>query len=120
MTEAKEHKACLAMLYIDGDNFKNVNDQHGHDTGDDFIRKFGQVLITAVRNHDLVIRMGGDEFIVVLTGLTRDDKKRHSQMMDIIDRIRNELKKVGRLKTSFCSNSFHWNRLLSRSRSNIK
>ncbi|MEB2279377.1 diguanylate cyclase [Lysinibacillus xylanilyticus] len=93
LTEAKEHKACLAMLYIDGDNFKNVNDQHGHDTGDDFIRKFGQVLITAVRNHDLVIRMGGDEFIVVLTGLTRDDKKRHSQMMDIIDRIRNELKK---------------------------
>ncbi|MBG9453199.1 hypothetical protein ABE61_03670 [Lysinibacillus sphaericus] len=93
LAEAKEHNECLAMLYIDGDDFKTVNDQHGHDTGDDFIRMFGQVLITAVRNHDLVVRMGGDEFIVVLTGLTRDDKTRHTQMMDIINRIRNELKK---------------------------
>lgn len=93
LAEAKEHNECLAMLYIDGDDFKTVNDQHGHDTGDDFIRKFGQVLITAVRNHDLVIRMGGDEFIVVLTGLTRDCETRHTQMMDIINRIRNELKK---------------------------
>ncbi|KOP69636.1 hypothetical protein AMS59_22165 [Lysinibacillus sp. FJAT-14745] len=93
LAEAKERKECLAMLYLDGDDFKDVNDRHGHDTGDDFIRKFGQVLITAVRNHDLVIRMGGDEFIVVLTGLTGDDKKRHKQIMDIINRIRNELKK---------------------------
>ncbi|MGE7947057.1 diguanylate cyclase domain-containing protein [Lysinibacillus sp. NPDC093688] len=93
LAEAKEHNDCLAMLYIDGDDFKHVNDRHGHDTGDDFIRRFGQVLLTAVRNHDLVIRIGGDEFIVVLTGLTRDDKKRNTQMMDIIHRIRNELKK---------------------------
>ncbi|MCL1698223.1 MULTISPECIES: diguanylate cyclase [unclassified Lysinibacillus] len=93
LAEAQERNECLAMLYIDGDDFKHVNDQYGHDTGDDFIRKFGQVLITAVRNHDLVIRMGGDEFIVVLTGLTRDEKKRDTQMMDIINRIRNELKK---------------------------
>ncbi|MGE8036233.1 PAS domain S-box protein [Lysinibacillus sp. KCTC 33748] len=93
LAEAKEHNECLAILYIDGDDFKTVNDQHGHDTGDDFIRKFGQVLITAVRNHDLVIRMGGDEFVVVLTDLTRDGKTRHTQMMDIINRIRNELKK---------------------------
>ncbi|MFF2176286.1 diguanylate cyclase domain-containing protein [Lysinibacillus sp. NPDC058147] len=93
LAEAKERNGCLAMLYIDGDDFKNVNDRHGHDTGDDFIRKFGQVLVTAVRNNDLVIRMGGDEFIVVLTGLTGDEKKRRTQIMDIINRIRNELKK---------------------------
>ncbi|MDM5248311.1 MULTISPECIES: diguanylate cyclase [unclassified Lysinibacillus] len=93
MAEAHEQNVCLAMLYIDGDDFKNVNDCYGHDTGDDFIRKFGQVLITAVRSHDLVIRIGGDEFIVVLTGLTQDDKKRHTQIMHIINRIRNELEK---------------------------
>ncbi|MGE7694045.1 diguanylate cyclase domain-containing protein [Lysinibacillus sp. NPDC094177] len=93
LAEAQERNECLGLLYIDGDDFKNVNDRHGHDTGDDFIQKFGQVLITAVRSHDLVIRMGGDEFIVVLTGLTRDDEKRRTQMMHIINRIRNELKK---------------------------
>ncbi|WP_246494208.1 sensor domain-containing diguanylate cyclase [Lysinibacillus agricola] len=92
LAEAQGHNACLAMFFIDGDDFKVVNDRYGHDTGDDFIRKFGQVLINAVRSHDLVIRMGGDEFIVVLTGLTRDDEKRHKQIMHIINRIRNELK----------------------------
>ncbi|WP_374966735.1 diguanylate cyclase domain-containing protein [Lysinibacillus sp. RS5] len=93
LTQAQEHHVCLAILYIDGDDFKNVNDCYGHDTGDDFIRKFGQVLNTAVRSHDLVIRIGGDEFIVVLTGLTRDDDKRHTQIMHINNRIRHELKK---------------------------
>ncbi|MGE7942718.1 diguanylate cyclase domain-containing protein [Lysinibacillus xylanilyticus] len=93
LTQAQEQLVCLAILYIDGDDFKNVNDCYGHDTGDDFIRKFGQVLNTAVRSHDLVIRIGGDEFIVVLTGLTRDDDKRYTQIMHIYNRIRNELKK---------------------------
>ncbi|MGE7916493.1 diguanylate cyclase domain-containing protein [Lysinibacillus xylanilyticus] len=93
LTQAQDQLVCLAILYIDGDDFKNVNDCYGHDTGDDFIRKFGQVLNTAVRSHDLVIRIGGDEFIVVLTGLTRDDDKRYTQIMHIYHRIRNELKK---------------------------
>jgi len=93
LAEAQETTNCLAMLYIDGDDFKDVNDHYGHDTGDDFIRKFGQVLVNSVRSHDLVIRIGGDEFIVILTGLTRDNEKRKAQMMHIIQRIREELKK---------------------------
>jgi len=93
LAEAQDANNCLAMLYIDGDDFKDVNDQYGHDTGDDFIQKFGQVLINSVRSHDLVIRIGGDEFIVILTGLTKDNEKRKAQMMHIIQRIRNELKK---------------------------
>ncbi len=93
LAEAQETANCLAMLYIDGDDFKDVNDHYGHDTGDDFIRKFGQVLVNSVRSHDLVIRIGGDEFIVILTGLTRDSEKRKAQMMHIIQRIREELKK---------------------------
>ena len=93
LAEAQDANNCLAMLYIDGDDFKDVNDHFGHDTGDDFIQKFGQVLINSVRGHDLVIRIGGDEFIVILTGLTKDNEKRKAQMMHIIQRIRNELKK---------------------------
>jgi len=60
--------------------------------GDDFIRNFGNVLISSVRSHDLVIRMGGDEFIILLTGLTRIPEERQVQIMHIINRIRNELK----------------------------
>ncbi|MGE6514207.1 diguanylate cyclase domain-containing protein [Lysinibacillus sphaericus] len=93
LADAHTNNVCLAMLYIDGDDFKVVNDQFGHDTGDDFICNFGHVLIASVRSHDLVIRIGGDEFIIVLTGLTRDHEARNAQMMHIIDRIRNGLKK---------------------------
>lgn len=93
LAEAQNANNCLAMLYIDGDDFKDVNDKYGHDTGDDFIQKFGQVLINSVRSHDLVIRIGGDEFIVILTGLTKENEKRKAQMMHIIQRIRDELKK---------------------------
>lgn len=63
------------MLYLDGDDFKEVNDRFGHETGDAFIQRFGISLNKTVRSHDLVIRIGGDEFIVILTGLTRDQEK---------------------------------------------
>ncbi|MFJ7954487.1 diguanylate cyclase domain-containing protein [Lysinibacillus sp. NPDC096418] len=91
LADANRDIDSLAMIYIDGDNFKEVNDQFGHETGDAFIRKFGSVLKKSIRHHDLVIRIGGDEFIVVLTGLSRDVEARRTQMMQIICRIRNEL-----------------------------
>lgn len=101
LMDAHAKDACIAMLYIDGDDFKDVNDQFGHDMGDDFIRKFGNVLIKSVRSHDLVIRMGGDEFIIILTGLTRKPEARQGQMMHIINRIRNELKKGWTIENHF-------------------
>ncbi|WP_053583272.1 diguanylate cyclase domain-containing protein [Lysinibacillus contaminans] len=91
LANANIDHTSFAMIYIDGDNFKEVNDQFGHETGDAFIRKFGSVIMTSIRSHDLVIRIGGDEFIVVLTGLTRDYEARQAQMMQIISRIRKEL-----------------------------
>lgn len=91
LVEANDNQTCVAMLYLDGDDFKEVNDRFGHDTGDAFIQRFGDALNKTIRSHDMVIRLGGDEFIVILTGLTRDIEKRHSQMMHIIRRIRDEL-----------------------------
>jgi len=91
LAEANENHTSVALLFLDGDDFKEVNDRFGHDTGDAFIQHFGQALSNTVRSHDIVIRIGGDEFLVILTGLTREIEKRHSQIMHIIRRIRDEL-----------------------------
>jgi diguanylate cyclase (GGDEF)-like protein len=59
----------LALLYIDIDNFKNINDSRGHGSGDALLRLIAQRLRNCVTERDLVIRMGGDEFVVVATGV---------------------------------------------------
>ena len=65
---ARAHKPC-ALLFLDMDGFKNVNDTHGHEEGDALLCQFGARLLGAVRKTDLVARLGGDEFVVVLEGL---------------------------------------------------
>lgn len=58
--------ASVSLLMIDLDRFKEVNDRYGHQTGDQALRRVGEVLRTAVRETDVVGRYGGDEFMVVL------------------------------------------------------
>lgn len=59
----------LALLMLDLDRFKNVNDTLGHQAGDCVVRDFGQRLSALLRSGDAVARLGGDEFAVVLTGI---------------------------------------------------
>jgi diguanylate cyclase (GGDEF)-like protein len=69
LARATRTETQLALLYIDIDNFKNINDSRGHGSGDSLLRLIAQRLRNAVSDRDLVIRMGGDEFVVVAAGL---------------------------------------------------
>jgi diguanylate cyclase (GGDEF)-like protein len=72
----------FAVLFIDLDKFKNINDQLGHQAGDQFLIRIGELLSECIREHDLLARLGGDEFVILLTHLTQPQ-----QAEDVASRI---------------------------------
>lgn len=69
MAHARRQKTMLAILFIDLDDFKKINDTLGHNYGDEVLKNVAQRMLGAVRDVDTVARLGGDEFIVVLEGV---------------------------------------------------
>jgi diguanylate cyclase (GGDEF)-like protein len=66
----KRYEASAALIYIDLDGFKPVNDRHGHAAGDAVLRAVVAALVRHVRASDVVARIGGDEFVVLLWNVT--------------------------------------------------
>lgn len=69
LAQAKRQQHALAVLFIDLDNFKTINDTHGHVVGDQLIRMAAERLTQCVRNADTVARLGGDEFVALLVNI---------------------------------------------------
>ena len=70
LSQARRSGAHLALLLIDLDHFKSINDTLGHEMGDEFLKVMAQRLSACVRNMDTVARLGGDEFIIVINDIT--------------------------------------------------
>lgn len=86
LARARRHRHSIALLYIDLDGFKSINDTLGHETGDSVLMKTAQTLLDCVRANDMVARLGGDEFIVVLDELTGSQR-----VFQVVERIISKL-----------------------------
>ncbi|MFA6904219.1 MAG: EAL domain-containing protein [Gallionellaceae bacterium] len=69
---ARRHNKKLALLFIDLDHFKHINDSLGHPIGDKLLQSVAQRILTCVRDSDTVSRQGGDEFILLLSEIDQD------------------------------------------------
>lgn len=79
---AAQQQTMLALLFIDLDNFKTINDTSGHAAGDEVLKIAAARLQSAVREEDHVVRLGGDEFTIIL-----DSTEGHDQIVPLAERI---------------------------------
>lgn len=82
---ARRHQERFAVIFLDLDHFKQINDSLGHEAGDDLLKAIAMKLKNSVREIDTVARLGGDEFVILADGLGRADAA------DLAVRLRNEI-----------------------------
>jgi len=87
LTAAYRHVHQAALLFIDMDNFKTLNDTLGHDKGDSLLKQVAQRLTACVREGDTVARLGGDEFVVLLEDLNGDVLEAATQAQVVASKI---------------------------------
>lgn len=78
----------FALMFIDLDHFKHINDSMGHDAGDLLLKKLAKCLNKSTRTRDIVARLGGDEFVIILPDISHE-----SDVIDIAQRIFSEIQK---------------------------
>ncbi|MFH1368802.1 MAG: GGDEF domain-containing protein [Elusimicrobiota bacterium] len=89
LQEAHRERRPITVGYIDLDNFKGVNDTMGHDVGDDLLRVIAEIIQTGIRPNDAMARVGGDEFVILLTEIDYDNANK--TLVRIKDHISKEM-----------------------------
>jgi diguanylate cyclase (GGDEF)-like protein/putative nucleotidyltransferase with HDIG domain len=91
LARAGRLKSEVSLLVMDLDNFKEINDTHGHHIGDRALREVAVALRAAIRHYDICIRYAGDEFIVVLSGCGAEEAERKRlELQQAVDDLRFE------------------------------
>ncbi len=98
MMKSAEHNLLGAVVFIDLDKFKPVNDTAGHAAGDELLRRVATIMLSRIRDRDTVARIGGDEFAVLLEDCSLN------KAQDIIEGMR---KKVEQMSYSFEGRAFN-------------
>ncbi|MCG6929372.1 MAG: EAL domain-containing protein [Desulfofustis sp.] len=87
LSRARRHHYYGALLYLDLDNFKTINDSLGHSVGDEFLKVVARRLTEFVRKEDVASRMGGDEFTVVITELGNSSQLAASRVRAVAEEL---------------------------------
>lgn len=87
LASSARSKSYGALLFIDLDNFKALNDTRGHDIGDALLQQVAQRLVSCVREGDTVVRLGGDEFVVMLEDLSDSSEDAAAQTETVGEKI---------------------------------
>ena len=80
----RRYGATAALFFLDLDGFKRVNDRHGHAVGDVVLRRLGRLLATHVRAADVIARVGGDEFAILMWNLGEADAHRRAKALEAL------------------------------------
>jgi len=88
LAECARHHIHAALILIDLDEFKDINDTYGHDAGDAVLIEVGQRLQNGMRKEDVVSRVGGDEFIILIKQLNDVNKKAAKEAMAFAEKIK--------------------------------
>lgn len=91
LASSKRHNYYGALLFLDLDNLKPINDAHGHKIGDILLVKTAQRLHSSLRKSDTVSRYGGDEFVLVVDNIASEHDKALQEALAVADKIRGEL-----------------------------
>ena len=91
ISASKRSESFGAMMFLDLDNFKPLNDRHGHELGDQLLTEVARRLRNSVRQVDTVARMGGDEFVVMLTDLSSSRDESTALARAVAEKVRDAL-----------------------------
>lgn len=98
LAHARNHRQVSALMLIDLDNFKEVNDTLGHEQGDELLRRVALRLRSCVKESDTVARLGGDEFVLILEDLGPNDEAATTTVAEIGERLRQSLEQPHHLE----------------------